>query len=77
MGAFGCESAATAADKAGVEGWVRLMGSQLLDAVGESERGDAVKECVEVLQEVCKNAAGGEMISYVRLRALAKKAERS
>lgn len=65
----------TAADKAGVEGWVRLMGSQLLDAVDESEREDAVKECVDVLREVCKNAAGGEMISYVRLRALAKKPE--
>lgn len=63
----------TTADKGGVEGWVRLMGSQMIEAVPETEREDVVKECVDVLREVCKNPAGGEMISYVRLRGSARK----
>ncbi|KAF4970506.1 hypothetical protein FSARC_2474 [Fusarium sarcochroum] len=64
----------TVADKGGVEGWVRLMASQLLDAVtDEKQREEAVQECAEVLREVCRNPNGGEMISYVRLRGVARK----
>ncbi|KFA67187.1 hypothetical protein S40285_10288 [Stachybotrys chlorohalonatus IBT 40285] len=63
----------TQADKGGVEGWVRLMGGRFLDAVPEEEREDVVREAVEVLREVCRNPAGGETISYVRLRCLATK----
>lgn len=63
----------TTADKGGVEGWVRLFGSQFLDAVDESVREEVVKECVETLREVCRNPGGGEMLSYVRLRGLARK----
>ncbi|KAF5680815.1 hypothetical protein FHETE_203 [Fusarium heterosporum] len=67
---------ATPADKGGVEGWIRLMASQLLDAVqDEKEREEAVQECVEVLREVCRDPNGGEMISYVRLRGVARKPE--
>ncbi|KAM0546997.1 hypothetical protein ACHAPJ_010540 [Fusarium lateritium] len=66
----------TAADKGGVEGWIRLMASQLLDAVpDEKQREEAVQECAEVLREVCRNPNGGEMISYVRLRGIARKPE--
>ncbi|KAI9171808.1 autoinducer 2 sensor kinase/phosphatase luxQ [Paramyrothecium foliicola] len=55
----------TKADKGGVEGWVRLMGKQFLDAVpDEAKRELAVAEATEVLREVCKNPNGGEMISY-------------
>ncbi|KAH7321320.1 S-adenosyl-L-methionine-dependent methyltransferase [Stachybotrys elegans] len=63
----------TRADQGGVEGWVRLMGAPLLDAVPDAERDAAVMEAVEVLREVCRNPAGGEHISYVRLRCLATK----
>jgi trans-aconitate methyltransferase len=64
----------TTADKGGVEGWVRLMGRQFLDAVpDENEREDVVKEAADVLGEVCKNPSGGHMISYVRLRCVATK----
>ncbi|CAH0056702.1 unnamed protein product [Clonostachys solani] len=64
----------TQADKGGVEGWIRLFGSQILHAVeDEKEREEVVKEIAEVLREVCRNPGGGEMISYVRLRALATK----
>ncbi|KAM5355538.1 hypothetical protein ACJ41O_002184 [Fusarium nematophilum] len=64
----------TPADQGGVEGWVRLMASQLLDAVpGDEAREEAAQECLAVLREVCRNPGGGEMISYVRLRAVARK----
>lgn len=64
----------TAADSGGVEGWVRLFGKQVLDAItDEKEREAAVKEAADVLRVVCDNPGGGQMISYVRLRALATK----
>ncbi|KAF4784782.1 methyltransferase [Colletotrichum scovillei] len=65
----------TTADKGGVEGWVRLMGKELLDAVPEEggQREETVREIVEVLRHVCKIPGDGEMISYVRLRCLARK----
>ncbi|KAF7534715.1 hypothetical protein G7Z17_g13326 [Cylindrodendrum hubeiense] len=40
----------TKADVGGVEGWVRLFASQLLDAVPAEEREEAIKECAEVLR---------------------------
>lgn len=59
----------TPTDKGGVEGWVRLMGKQILEAVEDGEeREECVKEVVAVLNEVCKMPNGGTMISYVRLR---------
>ncbi|OHW94166.1 methyltransferase type 11 [Colletotrichum incanum] len=65
----------TTADKGGVEGWVRLMGKELLDAVPEEggQREEVVREIVDVLRHVCKIPGDGEMISYVRLRCLATK----
>lgn len=64
----------TKADEGGVEGWIRLFGKQIIDQIEyEDERENAVREAVEVLREVCKAPGGGEMISYVRLRALATK----
>ncbi|KAF6838577.1 methyltransferase type 11 [Colletotrichum plurivorum] len=63
----------TMADKGGVEGWCRLMGKELLDAVPEGEREEAVREVAEVLGEVCRTPDGGQMISYVRLRCVARK----
>ncbi|GJC84172.1 putative methyltransferase C70.08c [Colletotrichum liriopes] len=65
----------TTADKGGVEGWVRLMGKELLDAVPDEggQRDEVVREIVDVLRHVCKIPGDGEMISYVRLRCLATK----
>ncbi|CAG7561388.1 unnamed protein product [Fusarium equiseti] len=66
----------TPTDKGGVDGWTRLMASQLLDAVtDEKEREEAAQECINVLREVCRNPSGGETIHYVRLRAIAHKPE--
>ncbi|KAH7156196.1 WLM domain-containing protein [Dactylonectria macrodidyma] len=45
----------TKADKGGVEGWVRLFAKQLLDAVPDEEREEAIKECAEVLKHPTSN----------------------
>ncbi|KAM3561307.1 hypothetical protein ARSEF4850_003288 [Beauveria asiatica] len=64
----------TRADKGGVEGWIRLFGSVILESVPEGEkREEAVREAAEALRVVCDDGEEGEMISYVRLRALATK----
>ncbi|KAL6863104.1 hypothetical protein ACO1O0_003348 [Amphichorda felina] len=64
----------TTADKGGVEGWVRMFGKRVLEVVeDEAEREEVVREVAAVLKEVCRMPGGGEMISYVRLRALATK----
>ncbi|KAK3950948.1 S-adenosyl-L-methionine-dependent methyltransferase [Pseudoneurospora amorphoporcata] len=64
----------TNADVGGVEGWVRLMAAQFLQALGsEEEREEVVKEVVDVLELVCAKPGGGWMYSYVRLRVLARK----
>lgn len=64
----------TQTDKGGVEGWARLFGGMVLEAIkDEKEREEALKEAAETLKFTCKNPAGGETINYVRLRALATK----
>lgn len=64
----------TNSDVGGVEGWVRLMAAQFLQALGsEEEREEVVKEVVDVLEVVCAKPGGGYMYSYVRLRVLARK----
>jgi hypothetical protein len=66
----------TAADAGGIEGWVRLMGKQFLDAVGKEgspEREECIKEVGDVLKTVCRSPGGGDWMGYVRLRAVATK----
>lgn len=64
----------TRADRGGVEGWVRLFGKMILDAVPEGEEREAVvREAAEVLEVVCREPGGGYMLSYVRLRCLGTK----
>ncbi|KAK4136672.1 S-adenosyl-L-methionine-dependent methyltransferase [Trichocladium antarcticum] len=64
----------TVAERAGgVEGWVRLMGANWFDVVPEGEREECIKEVVDVLETVCAQHGGGYMISYVRLRVLARR----
>ena len=63
----------TKADKGGVEGWLRLFGKLIVEAVPEEQREVVVREAAETLQFVCADGSGGEMISYVRLRVLATK----
>lgn len=63
----------TTADVGGVDAWVRLMAANFLEAVPEEQREDCIKEIVEPLEYVCAKPGGGHMISYVRLRVLARK----
>lgn len=64
----------TKADKGGIEGWVRLMGKQFFDVLGEgSGRKEVEREVCEVLKSVCESPGGGEWIGYVRLRAVVRK----
>ncbi|KAK4227255.1 Acetamidase [Podospora fimiseda] len=65
------------ADKGGVEGWVRLVGAQLFDLIGdEKEREACVREVVDVLDIVCKQPDGSFAFTYVRLRVVARKVSR-
>jgi hypothetical protein len=63
----------TMADAGGVDGWVRLMGSRFFEIVPEQERDECIREAVDILRIVCRVPGGGEMLSYVRLRVLARK----
>jgi hypothetical protein len=64
----------TAADEGGIDGWVRLMGKQFFDVLGEGEeRKDAEREVCEILKTVCESPGSGNWIGYVRLRGIARK----
>lgn len=68
------EYRATPADKGGIEGWVKLMGKQFFDVLGEGEeRREAEKEVCEVLESVCRSPGGGDWIGYVRLRGVVRR----
>ncbi|KAK6612727.1 methyltransferase type 11 [Botrytis cinerea] len=68
------EYRATPADKGGIEGWVKLMGKQFFDVLGEGEeRKEAEKEVCEVLKSVCRSPGGGDWIGYVRLRGVVRR----
>lgn len=68
------EYRATEADKGGIEGWVKLMGKQFFDVLGEEkERMEAESEVCEVLESVCRSPRGGDWIGYVRLRGVVRK----
>lgn len=63
----------TPADKGGAEGWVRLMGQSFFDAVPDDAREACIREVADVAKVVCADPSGGEMLSYVRLRCIARK----
>ncbi|GAB7354355.1 hypothetical protein MBLNU459_g4863t1 [Dothideomycetes sp. NU459] len=58
----------------GLEGWVRLMGAEMLAAVDESKRDSVVKMSCDTLENiVTREEDGSQWIGYVRLRASARK----
>ena len=65
----------TTGEEGGLEGWVRLMGAQILEKLNdESKREAAVREVCGVLKRVCTHEEDGtQWLGYVRLRVLAKK----
>ncbi|QSZ36424.1 hypothetical protein DSL72_006301 [Monilinia vaccinii-corymbosi] len=72
------EYRATPVDKGGIEGWVKLMGKQFFDVLGEGEeRREAEREVCDVLETVCRSSGGGggggDWIGYVRLRGVVRR----
>ena len=64
----------TEGKEGGLEGWVRLMGAQILEMLeDEADREAAVREICEVLESICGRVEGGHWLGYVRLRILARK----
>ncbi|KAK4550063.1 hypothetical protein LTR36_003030 [Oleoguttula mirabilis] len=58
----------------GLEGWLRLMGAQFLEAVEERKREGVLREVCDVLETVVtREEDGSKWIGYVRLRAIARK----
>lgn len=59
----------------GIEGWVRLMGAQILEALNSTEKKEAaIKEVCTILNTILTHDEDGSMwLGYVRLRVLARK----
>jgi trans-aconitate methyltransferase len=58
----------------GLEGWIKLMGAEMLGVVEESKRDDVVRQVCEVLETVVtREEDGSQWLNYVRLRAVARK----
>ncbi|KAK6003931.1 hypothetical protein QM012_008781 [Aureobasidium pullulans] len=67
-------TAKSADGSGGLEGWVKLMGAEMLNVVEESKRGDIIKQVCDVLETVVtREEDGSQFLNYVRLRAVARK----
>ena len=65
----------TSEKEGGLEGWVRLMGGQMIRTLQDREKEEAVvKEVLEVLETVVRREEdGSQWLGYVRLRGVATK----
>lgn len=60
----------------GLEGWIRLMGAEMLAAVEEGRRESVVRMAGEILETVVtREEDGSQWIGYVRLRVVARRPE--
>jgi len=58
----------------GLEGWIKLMGAELLNIVDEAKRDHVVRQVCDVLETVVtREEDGSQWLGYVRLRAVARK----
>lgn len=58
----------------GLEGWIRLMGAQFLEALkDDADRDATVARICEVLEPVVTREDGSRWLGYVRLRGVARK----
>jgi len=58
----------------GLQGWIRLMGANFLELLGEVEERDrAVDDICRVLGDIVTKEDGSQCLGYVRLRAIAAK----
>jgi trans-aconitate methyltransferase len=59
----------------GIEGWVRLMGAQFLEAVAEDKRDAVVRDVCDWIETVIQREEdGSRWIGYVRCRAVGRRA---
>lgn len=68
-------TACTSEEEGGLQGWIRLMGGQMIESLQDREKEEAVvKEVSEVLETVVKREEdGSKWLGYVRLRGVAVK----
>ncbi|THW93856.1 S-adenosyl-L-methionine-dependent methyltransferase [Aureobasidium pullulans] len=67
-------TAKSADGSGGLEGWIKLMGAEMLAVVEESKRQDIVKQVCDILETVVtREEDGSQWLNYVRLRAVARK----
>ncbi|KAL1311734.1 hypothetical protein AAFC00_001829 [Neodothiora populina] len=60
---------------AGLQGWIKLMGAEMLKAVDEGLREQVVRSASEILETIItREEDGSQWIGYVRIRAVARKA---
>ena len=58
----------------GLDGWLRLMGAQFLEAVSADKRDEVVRSVCDMLETVItREEDGSKWLGYVRLRAVARK----
>jgi hypothetical protein len=57
----------------GLEGWVRLMGAQMLDILDDDHRDSAVRETCQLLETIITREDSTQWLGYVRLRGIAIK----
>lgn len=65
----------TTEKEGGIEGWVRLMGAQLLEILDTDEKREAVvREVCDILKTILTHEEDGSMyLGYVRLKVVARK----
>ncbi|KAK5171942.1 uncharacterized protein LTR77_003579 [Saxophila tyrrhenica] len=67
-------TAETAGKSGGLEGWVRLMCAQFIDAAPEGKRDAVAREICEVIEPVVtRHEDGSKWMGYCRLRAVGRK----
>ncbi|KAI4716204.1 S-adenosyl-L-methionine-dependent methyltransferase [Aureobasidium sp. EXF-10727] len=67
-------TAKSADGSGGLEGWVKLMGAEMLSVVEEDKRAGIVSQVCEILETVVtREEDGSQFLNYVRLRAVARK----
>jgi SAM-dependent methyltransferase len=68
-------TACTPEEQGGLEGWIRLMGGQMIESLKDSEKEErAVKEVCRILETVVtREEDGSKWLGYVRLRGVAVK----
>jgi hypothetical protein len=64
----------TTGEGGGLDGWLRLMGANMIEVLDEDKRDAAIKlMCDNLCSVVTKDEDGSQWLGYVRLRGVARK----